>query len=118
MTFAAIALSSGRWAIIDLEDFDRVSGFRWTASNKRSWYSRDKWYAIRRPFVNGKRVDIALHYFVLDLDRRTMDPDVRVDHKNNDSLDCRKSNLEVVSHLENMRRSPGWRRRTPTWGAA
>lgn len=47
-----------------------------------------------------------MHRFVLGLPPKPSDGLV-VDHLNGATLDNRKCNLEIVTHLENMRRAPG-----------
>lgn len=102
-TVRRIKLTKSRFAKVDAEDFERVNAFKWYASNE----SRGtKWYAVRRETVNGKKVKVRMHRFILGIAR---DNPMVVDHLNHDSLDNRKSNLEVVTQTENMHRSPGWR---------
>jgi len=105
---AKIKLSKGLWAHVDDEDFERLNAFKWYASLE----SRGtKHYAIRRETMNGKRVKIRMHRFVLDLPPGSLDPDRVVDHLNDDGLDNRKCNLEIITQEENMRRSHGWKKK-------
>ena len=43
-------------------------------------------------------------------------PQFVVDHLNHNSLDNRRENLEAVLQAENMRRSPGWKKKNLTKG--
>lgn len=104
-----IPLTQGKFALVDDEDFDRVNQFKWTASLE----SRGKkWYAIRQITQGGRPYKIRMHRFILGLPIGLLDPSHRVvDHLNHDSLDNRKSNLEIITQEENMLRSPGWKRK-------
>lgn len=100
-----IPLSKGKVALVSDEDYERVSQFKWHASLE----SRGtKWYACRRETINGKRVKIRMHRFVMGLPPGAEDSRV-VDHLNHNSLDNRRENLEVITQEENMQRSPGWK---------
>lgn len=103
-----VRLSKGLFALIDDEDFERVNALKWCAS----FESRGtKWYAIRFEKRDGKQVKMRLHHFVLGIPPQTLGRGEVIDHKNHNSLDCRKENLERISQRMNMLRSPGWKRR-------
>lgn len=104
-----IKLTQGLSALVDAEDFERVSAFKWCASRESNGR---KWYAIRREYERGtgKRTKIRLHRFILGLGSGR-DCERVVDHLNGDTLDNRKCNLEIVTHLENMARASGWNRK-------
>lgn len=79
------------WTIIDLDDLERVRSFPYT------WYAKlnksiGKYYAYTSPYCpDTKRCKpMFLHQFIMKADGKT------VDHKNNNGLDNRKSNLRVV----------------------
>jgi hypothetical protein len=110
--FAAILLTQDKWALVDLEDFERATKFKWRASlDSRG----TKWYAKRRRLVSEKdswpAQQIRLHHFVLGVSPHRLPPGFVIDHKNHESLDCRKSNLEEVTQEENMHRSKGWKKK-------
>lgn len=85
MTMRQISLSQGKFALVDDEDFDRVSQYK--------WYFNDG-YAMR--YEKGKR--IRMHRFILDA------PDgVEVDHRNRNKLDQRRENLRLCTGIENKR---------------
>lgn len=82
-----IQLTQGRFALVDAEDFDRVTKFNWSIAAKR-------YAAYRATPLTGKKNGsyVYLHRFVVGAsDRQT------VDHINHDELDNRKSNLRVAS---------------------
>jgi hypothetical protein len=86
---------------IDAADVERVSVFRaaWYACPARK--SSSKWYALGRQWTatEGKSKTIMFHRFLLGV----TDPDVEVHHKDNDGLNNRRGNLELLDHKRNMR---------------
>lgn len=69
-------------ALVDTEDFIKVSIYNWTLSEGRAVTT-----------IKGKQ--IKLHRFIC--------PDLnKIDHKNNNPLDCRKSNLRNATQSDNM----------------
>lgn len=90
-----IKLTQGKVALVDDEDFGRVSCNRWYAN----WAGKS-FYAVRGMTTGNKRTALLLHRFILN-PPRTME----VDHINGDGLDCRKANMRICTHAENMRNS-------------
>jgi hypothetical protein len=85
----AISTPSGYVFYIDPEDYPRVSEFRW-------WVSSDgKGRMYVHTTIGSKKV--YLHRFI----RRAPDGQ-KVDHRNGDALDNRKSNLRLATHQQNM----------------
>ena len=87
--FRRIRLTQGKYAIVDVEDFEKL--------NKDKWYLfeskvKDKFYAVR----TESRRNIFMH-------RRIMNapPGSIVDHRNRDGLDNRKDNLRIVNNMQN-----------------
>lgn len=80
-----IPLTRGYYAIIDEADYDKVKGVKWYAKGKRP----RKVYAWSRKYG-------ALHRYLMDAP-----PGALVDHKNLDSLDCRRCNLRLADHSKN-----------------
>ncbi len=86
-----IPLTKGLVAIVDDEDFLRVSTRKWHA------YACGNGWRARATFAPPKR-NVLLHRFILGLspqDSRT------VDHINGDGLDCRRSNLRACAWADN-----------------
>lgn len=88
---AIIPLTQEKFAYIDLEDYERVT-------NKHSWHAEPSrygrsWYA--RTCINYRK--ILLHRFILEID----DPNIKIDHINNNGLDNRKENLRVATSSQN-----------------
>ena len=95
-----IPLSKGYVALVDDEDFERVSAFKWSAMETRT-KNKLLVYGVRQ--VNGK--PILLHRFILDAPAGLM-----VDHRDNDGLNCQKRNIRLATQMQNNangRRAPG-----------
>lgn len=87
-----IELSQGKKAIVDNEDYERLSQRRWYASNEHG-----RFYA--KTCVKGSGSKIRMHRFIMGV----TDPNTLVDHKNHNTLDNRKSNLRICTTAENTR---------------
>jgi hypothetical protein len=70
-----------RFAKIDLEDLDKVQEYKWTDMGH---------------YFKSQELNQYLHRFIIDY-IGTED----IDHINGDKLDCRKSNLRIISHSLN-----------------
>ncbi len=87
-----IPLTRGKVALVDDDDFDLVSTFKWCASqDRRTWYAQ----SVHR--VNGRRVHVRLHRIVLGVNDRSQ----QVDHVNGNGLDCRRCNLRIATSAQN-----------------
>jgi hypothetical protein len=84
-----IPLTCGLVAIVDDQDYERLSCFKWCASHR---------YAVHCDHVT--RTQIRMHRLVLYAPRG-----VEADHVNGDTLDNRRANLRLAAHAENMRNS-------------
>lgn len=76
----------------------------WRLVKKYNWYihiskgrGRNAGQPYARASVKGKK--LYLHRFLTNCP-----PDLHVDHKNHQTLDCRMVNLEMVTAQENMKR--------------
>lgn len=100
-----IRLTQGLFALVDDSDYDFLMQWKWSASQE----SRGtKWYAVRRD--NG--VKIRMHRAIVERRGVKIPPGYVVDHINHNSLDNRFSvNLEVITQVENMLRSPRWKKK-------
>lgn len=87
------------WTTIDLEDLERVLNFKYT------WFSKyykdiDNYYACATEYLycdNGKSKNrlIYLHQFILNANGKI------VDHKNHNTLDNTRKNIEIVEDRYN-----------------
>jgi hypothetical protein len=94
-----IPLTQGKVALVDEEDYELVSQFKWHANlcHERI-QGKSVYYARGMVRVGGCRRRVYLHRFVMNAPKGT-----QVDHVNNDhTLDCRKNNLRVSTQSQNM----------------
>lgn len=90
------------YALIDAEDFERVSRFRWTVTDC-SRHGTLKLYARRSEWNGISSRTVYLHRFIMG------EPfGLVVDHENGDGLDCRRANMTVVPQKIN---AAAWRQR-------
>lgn len=91
-----IELTQGYVAIIDAEDYRKVNRHSWRV-HRSAGKDKKLGEPYARACIKGKNV--YLHRFVMNAQ-----PGMVVDHKNHQTLDCRKCNLEEVDHTTNQQR--------------
>ncbi len=92
-----IPLTKGQFAIVDAEDFEALNKFKWyyrPGQRKDGYAVRSIWLDWRK----GKLLTFRLHREIIGAKAGEL-----VDHINGDTLDCRKSNLRICSHAQNMK---------------
>ncbi len=82
-----IPLTQGYSAIVDDEDFERLSAFKWCYSEG---------YAVRN--AGEKEGFIRMHWSVIGRPPAGFE----TDHRNNDGLDNQRHNLRHVTHQHNL----------------
>lgn len=109
-----IKLTRGKYALIDSEDYERVSQFTWNCL--KIGYAQ----CNRRAGEHSRKY---MHRFILDY------PDGLVDHINGDKLDNRKFNLRVCNQSSNSANAKksinntsgfkgvSWDKKAKKWGA-
>lgn len=91
-----IKLTQGFVAIVDDEDYERLSHYKWHAN--KVGYDGDVVYARRRSRKGEKGTHIYMHRFIMN----TAD-NQEVDHIDYNTLNNRKSNLRNVSKKDNLK---------------
>ncbi len=83
-----ILLTQGKYAIVDAEDFERLSSYKWCAvKGRRNWYAK----TLRR---NG--MPLAMHRLILGARKGLV-----VDHIDHNGLNNRKRNLRLCTRRQN-----------------
>jgi len=85
-----IPLTRGKVALIDIEDYERVSQYRWYAN-----LFSENWYAATKGLDH--KTTIMLHRFILN-----PKPEEEIDHINHNGLDDRRCNMRIATHQQNM----------------
>lgn len=89
-----VLLTNGKVALVDEQDWERVSQYKWWAEKGDSGV----WYAYRRFWLGGEGRRVSLHRFILNLSDCSYP---YVDHKSGDGLDCRRENLRTANYAQN-----------------
>jgi hypothetical protein len=89
--FRRIPLTQGKYAIVDSEDYERLSRHKWHVV----WGSRT-YYASRNSRIGKKRIAIKMHREIID----PPEPLV-VDHINQKGFDNRRANLRPATRTQN-----------------
>lgn len=83
-----IALTRGKYALVDDCDFDELSKFKWQFNSG---------YASRKIWRNGKSANVYMHRILLNFPSG-----IEIDHINGDKLDNRRGNLRLATRLQNI----------------
>lgn len=89
-----LPLTNGGFALIDDEDFERLSAYPW---RRQPAQRSDIEYAVYTASA-GKRTTIRLHRMILGATSGQS-----VDHRDGNGLNNAKSNLRICTHAENCR---------------
>jgi hypothetical protein len=92
-----LSFEMGFQAKLDDGDYERLKHHKYYIRGKSGGF-----YAVRKKYENGKRKYISLHHDVLQVPN--LYPDFCIDHINGDTLDCRNSNLQIVTQAQNTRK--------------
>jgi hypothetical protein len=92
-----IPLTRGMFALVDDEDYEELSKFKWQATkptNNNSFYAT-RWVSKK----SGNRRAIKMHRQILGL----TDPKIKGDHKDHNGLNNQKYNLRASTEKQNGR---------------
>ncbi len=96
-TMKTIPLTRGKYAIVDDEDYERISKHKWYALKGKHTY-----YAVREISLGGgtrknrQRTFVLMHREILNVPQG-MD----TDHENHNGLDNCRSNIRICSSMQN-----------------
>lgn len=93
-----IPLTQGQFAIVDDEDFERLSRFKWHAKKDDTL---GKFYAQRK---NGSGHESMQHEIL----GSPPNPGLSIDHRNLDTLDNQKKNIRWATNQQQCRNRRGW----------
>lgn len=88
-----IPLTQGKFAIVDDEDYEELSKYKWHLSKLSIFYARKT-----RKYESGKFSTISMHRYLLNAQKGMF-----VDHINGNGLDNRRSNIRICTQKENNR---------------
>jgi len=91
----SIPLTQGLYAIVDGEDYPKISLHKWCA---RKGKDATTYYALRGERVNGKTKTILMHIEILGKKEGFV-----TDHINQNGLDNRRCNLRFATFADNIR---------------
>jgi hypothetical protein len=89
-----ITLTRGYAALVDDEDYERLSAFKWHAFCTKSGRVYAK---TSQRDETGRSRDLLMHRLVLDVG-----PSLKVDHIEGIGLDNRRANLRPATHQQNL----------------
>lgn len=120
-----IKLTQNQFTLVDDGDFEKFNKVKWYATwdcNNKNFYARRSGPRDK----NRKQHPVMLHRIILGLN----DPNIKVDHKNRETLDNRKQNLRICTNSQNSANRKGpqinstsgfrgvsWRQDTCKWWA-
>ena len=94
MEIELIALTQGKYAIVDKDDYEKLSKLKWHAHYRYGWYARTGICT-----ADGKRTTAFMH-------RQLLSTDADIDHQNRNGLDNRRRNLRPCNKTQNMANRP------------
>jgi hypothetical protein len=90
-----VVLTKGFVSLADIEDYATLAVHCWHVGGKPP-----RTYAVSKQWTGGKKQNFAMHRVIMGL--MHLDPR-EVDHINGDTLDNRRKNLRIATHLENSK---------------
>ncbi len=91
-----ILLTQGKFAIVDDEDYEKLSQYRWYLLNIKKYNLR---YAYRSVMKKGKVSVFLMHREILGLKKGD---GIKTDHRNHNGLDNRRINIRPCTHSQNI----------------
>ena len=90
-----IPLTQGKFAIVDIEDYEWLSKYKWYAVKTNAG-----WRARRKYRINGRQITVQMHRFIINPPKTKL-----ADHRNRNTLDNRRFNLRICTSAQNSQNS-------------
>lgn len=87
LNFRLVPVGHSTYAIVDPEDFELVSRYRWRLRRSSCCF-----YAFHRYFIDGKPKELSMHRLIMHTP-----PGYHCHHINHKTLDNRRSNLRNLT---------------------
>lgn len=97
-----IALTQGKFAIVDNSDYGMLSQFKWQYLPAGNGYAK-RAVQIKLEKHKYKVITVLMHRLILNAPEG-----VEIDHINRNSLDNRRCNLRICDRSTNMLNREGW----------
>lgn len=98
-----LPLSQGKEALVDDEDFEFLSRYKWCAARRRGTFYAERYIRI----TDTLKILIPMHHAVAKPDKGEW-----VDHKDGDGLNNTRKNLRVATRAENKRNQRRYKNNT------
>jgi len=89
-----IILTQGKMALVDDEDFQYLTAFKWSAQKQRNTYYTGRMINLE----NGKRKTLMMHHVIMG----TTPEGKEIDHIDGNGLNNQRSNLRFVTRRQNQ----------------
>jgi hypothetical protein len=100
--FRKILLTRGKFAIVDPEDYEHLSQYKWCAVKSKKTYYASRTFKDK---ASGKRRKMSMHQIIFKVSKGMV-----CDHINRNGLDNRKANLRSATYAQNR-----WNQKA-SWG--
>lgn len=95
-SYRVILLTRSQFSVVDTEDYERLSRYRWCATYYKGLGA---YYACRSDTSSGKRRTVLMHREILGL---VPGDGLHGDHINRNTLDNRRANLRPATPAQNI----------------
>ena len=99
--YKKIELTKGQVALVDAEDYDELSKYKWHARPSPQGVFYAQRAQLKAEYADNKRKITQMHRQIMGV----TDPDMYIDHINHNTLDNRKSNLRKCNSSQNQMNS-------------
>jgi len=98
-----IPLTQGKFALVDNQDFTKLSRYKWCAARRRGTFYAERYIRVS----DTEKILISMHRVVLN-----PAPNKKVDHKDGNGLNNTRDNLRVATEAQNKRNQKKYKNNT------